>query len=80
MHQHLALAGANDSVSMEILAARWENATGVSLKEGPGGGSHCDWVGLLKKGLGVTPSYYYKGQEATLPPYLAVVGSFAPRS
>ncbi len=73
VHQHLALAGANDSVSMEILGML-ENATGVSLKEGPGGGSNRASLELLKKGLGVTPSYYYKGQEATLPPDLVAAG------
>jgi beta-lactamase superfamily II metal-dependent hydrolase len=68
-----ALAGAPGASRDEILGIV-ENATGVSLTEGPGGGTNAKSLDLLKNKLGVKPSYYAKGDKAQLPPSLAKAG------
>jgi beta-lactamase superfamily II metal-dependent hydrolase len=73
VQQHIAVAGAKDPATDEILGML-ENATGVSLTEGPGGGSNPESLNLLKTEMGVKPQYYHKGQKPKLPPALAAAG------
>jgi len=68
-----ALAGDHDEHTDEVLAIV-ENATGMSLTEGPGGGTNKKSLELLKKGLGVKPEYYAKGDQAKLPSALIKAG------
>jgi beta-lactamase superfamily II metal-dependent hydrolase len=68
-----ALAGDRDENTDEILGIV-ENATGMSLAEGPGGGTNAKSLDLLKNKLGTKPVYYAKGDEAKLPPALAGAG------
>lgn len=71
--QAAALAAARDSNTDEILGII-ENATGVSAKEGPGGGSNAASLELLKTKLGVAPRYLAKGDRPKLPPGLVAAG------
>lgn len=68
-----ALAGDRDAHTDEILGIV-ENATGMSLAEGPGGGTNAKSLDLLKNNLGVKPEYYFKGQTPKLPPGLVKAG------
>jgi beta-lactamase superfamily II metal-dependent hydrolase len=68
-----SLHGAEDPAASAVLGML-ENATGVSLDEGPGGGTNAASLTLLKTGLGVTPSYLARGDEAPLPPSLVAAG------
>jgi hypothetical protein len=68
-----ALAGDRDAHTDEILGMV-ENATGLSLAEGPGGGTNAKSLDLLKNKLGVKPEYYFKGQKPKLPPGLVKAG------
>jgi beta-lactamase superfamily II metal-dependent hydrolase len=68
-----ALAGDRDANTDELLAIV-ENATGMSLAEGPGGGTNAKSLALLKTGLGVKPQYYSRGQTAKLPAGLVKAG------
>lgn len=68
-----ALAGDRDENTDDILAIV-ENATGVSVTEGPGGGTNKKSLDLVKNGLGVKPEYYAKGEQAKLPSSLAKAG------
>jgi beta-lactamase superfamily II metal-dependent hydrolase len=68
-----ALAGAPDDNTSEILGIV-ENATGMSMAEGPGGGTNARSLDLLKRQLGVKPEYYARGDKAKLPPGLVKAG------
>jgi hypothetical protein len=68
-----ALAGDVRAETDEILGIV-ENATGISLKEGPGGGTNTKSLDLLKNKLGVKPEYYFKGQKPKLPVGLVQAG------
>ena len=68
-----ALAGDHDAHTDEILGIV-ENATGMSLAEGPGGGTNAKSLDLLKNKMGVKPEYYFKGQTPKLPPGLVEAG------
>jgi beta-lactamase superfamily II metal-dependent hydrolase len=72
VQQHIALA-ARRSPEMEDAASMLENATGISVKEGPGGGSNAKSLALLKSTFG-KPKYYYKGQKPHLPKPLVDAG------
>jgi hypothetical protein len=73
MQQHLALAGSTDP-NVDAIIAMLENATGVSRKEGPGGGTNASSLNLLKTQFGVTPDYFYRGQKPKLPAALVAAG------
>lgn len=74
MQSHLALA-ASDTPHRSEMLAMLENATGNVLGlTGTGGGSNAASLALLKSGLGVKPTYYYKGQRAEVPKELAAAG------
>jgi beta-lactamase superfamily II metal-dependent hydrolase len=68
-----ALAGAPDENTQAILGIV-ENATGLSMAEGPGGGTNARSLDLLKRQLGVTPEYYARGDKPKLPPGLVKTG------
>jgi beta-lactamase superfamily II metal-dependent hydrolase len=68
-----ALAGAPDEHTAEIVGIV-ENATGMSLAEGPGGGTNARSLDLLKRQLGVKAEYYAAGDAAKLPAGLVKAG------
>jgi beta-lactamase superfamily II metal-dependent hydrolase len=68
-----ALAG-DASADTDAILGLIENATGVSPKEGPGGGTNARSLDLLKNKLGVKPEYYFKGQKPKLPAGLVQAG------
>jgi beta-lactamase superfamily II metal-dependent hydrolase len=68
-----ALAAGEDANTAEILGIV-ENATGMALNEGPGGGTNATSLNLLKSGLGVKPDYYAKGDKPKLPGSLVKAG------
>jgi beta-lactamase superfamily II metal-dependent hydrolase len=71
--QAAALAATPSADTNEILGII-ENATGVSPKEGPGGGSNAASLDLLKTKLGVKPQYLAKGDHPKLPAGLVAAG------
>src|SRR5262249_15587183 len=73
VQQHLALAGSQDP-DVDAILGMLENATGISTKEGPGGGTNAKSLHFLKTQLGVKPDYLYRGQKPKLPAALAAAG------
>ena len=73
VQQQLAAAGPEDADAAAILGML-ENATGVSRKEGPGGGTNAKSLDLLKTKLGVKPKYLSRGDKPTLPAGLVAAG------
>lgn len=73
VQQQLAAAGSDDP-DVEAVLGILENATGVSPKEGPGGGTNAKSLSLLKTKLGVTPDYLSRGDTPTLPSALVAAG------
>jgi beta-lactamase superfamily II metal-dependent hydrolase len=73
LQKNLTLRGTNDPMARSVLGML-ENATGVSLEEGPGGGTNAASLALLKTGLRVKPSYLARGDDAPLPPSLVEAG------
>lgn len=76
---HLALS-ADTNKDPTFLAARdmLYNATGAgSLAAAAGGGTNAASLDLLKKGFGVTPSYYAAGDTPKIPDVLAEAGTSA---
>lgn len=85
VQQNLALYAGSDAEVDEMLGML-QNATGVEHTafaaaaaesgggKGTGGGSNAASLAMLKKGFGVEPQYYAKGQKAKLPKALADAG------
>jgi beta-lactamase superfamily II metal-dependent hydrolase len=71
VHQHLALRGAPDATVAQMMGML---ANAVGPEEGPGGGSNAKSLALLRKELGVKPSYLHRGQKAKLPKELVKAG------
>jgi beta-lactamase superfamily II metal-dependent hydrolase len=70
-----AAALAEDRTDMtDDVLAMVENATGMSLAEGPGGGTNAKSLDLLKNKLGVKPNYYVRGQQPNIPEGLVRAG------
>jgi len=68
-----ALAASPDDPTAEEIRGITENATGVT-DEGPGGGTNKRSLDMLKRGLGVAPKYYAKGDTPELPEALVKAG------
>ena len=73
VQQQLAAAGSDDPDVATVLGIL-ENATGVSPKDGPGGGTNARSLDLLKTKLGVKPDYLSRGDKPTLPAALVSAG------
>jgi hypothetical protein len=73
LQQYLALAGSDDP-DVQTMLGIVENATGVSRKEGPGGGTNAKSLELLKTKLGVKPQYLSRGDKPKLPDALVDAG------
>jgi beta-lactamase superfamily II metal-dependent hydrolase len=74
VHQYLVpLAGSEDPAINAVLGML-ENATGMSLTEGPGGGTNAKSLQLLKTTLGVKPQYLSRGETPKLPAGLVAAG------
>ena len=71
VHRHLALRGAADPVSAQMMGMV---ANAVGPEEGPGGGSNAKSLLLLKTGLGPKPVYLHRGHKAKLPKELVRAG------
>jgi beta-lactamase superfamily II metal-dependent hydrolase len=70
---YLALAGSSDP-DVQTMFGVVENATGVSRRAGPGGGTNAKSLELLKTKLGVKPQYLSCGDKPKLPDTLVNAG------
>jgi len=74
VQQRFATAAGSDDPNVRAILGIVENATGVSLTEGPGGGTNARSLALLKTQFGVKPQYLGKGDAAALPASLVAAG------
>ena len=73
VQQQLAASGSDDP-DVETVLGILQNATGVSPKDGPGGGTNASSLSLLKTKLGAKPDYLCRGDTPTLPAALLAAG------